>query len=438
MATKAYVCILFQLCLYLITSTPSHQTDDECPRHRRPWYNLSDAERMQFVLGFQQLRNNGVLSAFCETHHLEGVAFENIHKTSEFLFWHSYFVWEVESEFRNLGGDYTCFSMPYWDITYDNTFLEDPDTDYLPIFDSLIGSDGNTDNNHCVEDELWNTDQYNVQFLCTNDETPVTNCCLKRERNNNVYKMGNRSELTNAMRYHKFRAFQDDISDIHGKIHKLFAQTNASHMYSNNAMEDPIFVLLHSFVDYIRLMRQDCWQYDQVSPDELDAYMPFVFDRYTVEMGDELDFKPGLDTKMQFASICDNERAFCHLNAVTPRVMFDAAPWGISYELGPFWDENEELQAFCDGNINNTWFYSADIERQVSLVVSDDGLSRFGDVLFKGLMYCIVGVIIAILVLFIVIREYTAIYKQEDRDMMTQLIGKEQEMEENRAMYGTI
>ena len=61
------------------------------PRHRKPWHLISDAERMQFVNGYQQLRRNGVLSTFCTTHHLEGIAFEDIHKTSEFFFWHSYF-----------------------------------------------------------------------------------------------------------------------------------------------------------------------------------------------------------------------------------------------------------------------------------------------------------------------------------------------------------
>ena len=157
------------------------------PRHRKPWHMLSDTDRMQFVTGFQQLRNNGILSSFCSTHHLEGVAFEDIHKTSEFFFWHSYFVWEIESQFRLLGDEYACFSMPYWDITYDAQFLDqDPSTpsDQLPIFNSMVGADGNPDNDNCVESELWNINQYTTEFLCSSTEQSP-NCCLKRQRNMN-------------------------------------------------------------------------------------------------------------------------------------------------------------------------------------------------------------------------------------------------------------
>jgi len=84
-------CPVIVISLFITANVSADVVDDDCPRHRKPWHLLSDGDRMRFVNGFQQLRRNGVLSAFTETHHLEGVAFEDIHKTSEFFFWHSYF-----------------------------------------------------------------------------------------------------------------------------------------------------------------------------------------------------------------------------------------------------------------------------------------------------------------------------------------------------------
>merc|ERR1719493_380321 len=111
------------------------------------------------------------------------VTCSEVHKTTEFLFWHGYFVWELENQFRNLGGEYSCFSMPYWDITNDAQYLsgeEDPDPTSIPILNSMLGGDGNEDDNHCVEDEYWNVDEYWTEFLCADTEI-APRCCLKRE-----------------------------------------------------------------------------------------------------------------------------------------------------------------------------------------------------------------------------------------------------------------
>eukprot|EP00483_Globobulimina_turgida_P009349 UN09368 len=128
-------------------------------------------------------------------------------------------------------------------------------------------------------------------------------------------------------------------------------------MWASNAAEDPLFVLLHSFVDYVRFMRSDCFDYDKIGIDELDEYIPFVFDSYKLDE-DNIDIKPTLDTPMGFAFICENELSVCNNKDITPRIMLDAAEWGISYELGTFWSINDELQSFCGDNINNTWFYN--------------------------------------------------------------------------------
>eukprot|EP01083_Nonionella_stella_P137933 419667_1 len=335
-------------------------TDNKCTRHRKPWHMISDEERLLFVNGFQSLRRNGILSTFATTHHLEGIAFANIHKTSEFFYWHSYFVWEIETAFRALGDDYQCFAMPYWDISIDADYVKDhsPMDDDLPLFEhDFLGHYG-TDHDLCVKGELWGINRYTTQYLCAADE--ISNqCCLKRQRDRTVRTIGSKEELTDAIiNDRQFRAFQHAVAGIHGSVHRLFAMNNESHMYSNNAAEDPVFLLLHSFVDYIRFMRTDCWQYDQLNIHEIDEYIPYAFDGFFMEFSntDQLK-KVRLDSVMDFAMVCDMESTYCHEHEVTPRVMFDAQSLDVSYELGSFWNENDDLQRFCAQKINNSWFY---------------------------------------------------------------------------------
>lgn len=122
-------------------------------------------------------------------------------------------------------------------------------------------------------------------------------------------------------------------------------------MYSYNAAEDPLFVLIHSFLDYIRALRSNCRGFDQFAVDEMDQCIPFAFESTS---GSDVT----LDTVMNFTTICHLPGAVCGSEQVTIRKMFDIGAWNISYELGSFWNENEELQSQCGDILNSEWFYS--------------------------------------------------------------------------------
>lgn len=50
---------------------------------------------------------------------------------------------------------------------------------------------------------------------------------------------------------------------------------------------------------------------------------------------------------------------YCSDHDVTARLMYDLSPnsmWNIVYELGSFWDENEELSISCSDYLNETWW----------------------------------------------------------------------------------
>ena len=183
---------------------------------------MSTDERMLFISGFQQLRRNGVLSMFVETHHIGGNLFREVHKTTEFLFWHSYFVWELENQFRNLGGEYTCFSMPYWDITNDAKYLlaDDSDPTSIPILNSMLGGDGNKLHDRCVEDKYWNVDEYWTEFLCADDEV-APRCCLKREVDVTMNELPTVEEFTKTIQISKFTDYENTINGYHLRAHFL-------------------------------------------------------------------------------------------------------------------------------------------------------------------------------------------------------------------------
>ena len=131
--------------------------------------------------GFHALRDNGIMDLFILAHRPSKYEL-NPHKTSQNFFWHSYFIWEMENQFRNLGDDYACFAMPYWDITYDAAYWHENDDamiDGMPIYNAMLGGEGDVDNNYCVSVAPWNLESYDTDYLCADNEVEG-HCCLKR------------------------------------------------------------------------------------------------------------------------------------------------------------------------------------------------------------------------------------------------------------------
>ena len=89
--------------------------DYGCHRHRRPWHELDQDERNQYINGFLELSRIGKLSTFTRQH-ASSVSSPQAHNTAAFLPWHRYFLWEMETAIRSLGDEYECFALPYWYI----------------------------------------------------------------------------------------------------------------------------------------------------------------------------------------------------------------------------------------------------------------------------------------------------------------------------------
>ena len=66
---------------------------EECDRIRKPMHLLSEDELMLYVDGLQQIRKNGKYQIMVDAHSRE----TEIHRGTSFFFYHTYFVWEVET-----------------------------------------------------------------------------------------------------------------------------------------------------------------------------------------------------------------------------------------------------------------------------------------------------------------------------------------------------
>eukprot|EP01084_Bolivina_argentea_P266590 452191_1 len=102
-----------------VTPVPTTSTS-ECKRHRKAWHLISDFERDLYIKGFIRLSDMGIMTKFTMQHATLSVQQQG-HSTAAFLPLHRYFIWELETQFRSLGDEYECFSLPYWDWSYETT-----------------------------------------------------------------------------------------------------------------------------------------------------------------------------------------------------------------------------------------------------------------------------------------------------------------------------
>merc|ERR1719319_2192860 len=252
---------------------------------------------MLYVTGFQTLRRNGALDVFIATHHLSDspLAFADVHFTAQFFAWHSYFLSELETAIRLLGGAYECFALPFWDFTVDAAAFElSGDANAIPIYNSVLGADGDSEDDFCVADALWSRDAYSTTFLCSEKEIAMgrsRRCCLKRHKGERGH-IPSASAMLSTFAFRRWRDFQDGVLLQHTFVHAFVSgNDNKTHMFGHNAAEDPLFVLLHNFLFYIRALRTNCLGYDK-SINELEQFAPFAYDPFQNDRA--ADMKPFL------------------------------------------------------------------------------------------------------------------------------------------------
>ena len=139
----------------------------------------------------------------------------NPHKTSQNLFWHSYYLWEFESQIRALGDEYSCFALPFWDLTVDGELWSEDgvNVDDLPLFNSMLGGPGDEEQSHCVVEDPWSVTDYTTDYLCADGEDEGS-CCLKRVNGagSDEADLWNRRNLTNVVLTKDFKVHGTEVT----------------------------------------------------------------------------------------------------------------------------------------------------------------------------------------------------------------------------------
>jgi len=355
--------------MFISLWTGSTSTCSETTRVRKPWHSLKEEDQLQFVEGFKTLRRNGILVVFLEAHQIANSNFK-IHTTDQNFFWHSYWLWEMENSFRAIGPEFECFALPYWDVTNDEAAWSamDPNTrtvDDLPIYNSHLGGEGNVDDNYCLEDALWSVGEYTTEFYCADDEVSP-DCCLKRHHSSDDDDiLPSRHHISSLIFTNKtyaiYDGFQNVVNDDHTDVHEFVASVkNHTHFnpYDGEQVVDPLFPIFHAFIEYIRLMREDCYDFDLLAREHIEKAIPYS---YGSEMNMTLDFH------MNFSILCDGTdgeaKRMCSDIDITPRLMYDVSPntiFDIVYEVGDLWSDSDELQAMCADHLNSSWWRFTD------------------------------------------------------------------------------
>merc|ERR1719162_1812603 len=319
-------------------------------------HTQTENELMLYVDGLQQIRANGKYQIMVDAHS----AYSEIHRGTSFFFYHTYFVWEVETQIRALGDKWACFAMPYYDWTIDAGREKNP-----LVLNTVFGGDGNEGNNNCVTDphqkNLWGVGKWPVRELCGPPENVDTGCCLKRNLDSSQT-LSTAPQIAPMLETPQFHEFLGDILIEHQTVHWLFGNGDdgscvSCAMATGYSPDDPVFMMLHAFTAYLRALWASCHGYDNIDPNMLGQH-PEAFVAECID-GFESCGAIELDDAYDFGAMVDTEWSRTASEFITPRKMWDFSNWNVKYDHGTFYDESGLRHSdTCDHQniLNSAWF----------------------------------------------------------------------------------
>jgi len=330
-------------------------------------HKMTTEELSLYADGMHRIRKNGKYQIIVNSHQLH----KETHRGSAFFFYHTYFVWEVETQIRALGGKFKCFALPMYDWTIDVGREMNP-----WILNTVLGGDGDPKNMLCVaqpnsKDNSWSQLEWNVRELCNkNLENSHEGCCLKRQLWADGDGMGNAQEVGEIMERDTFKAMSGGVAFQHQKVHWQFGKGDECQncaMATGYSPDDPIFMVLHSFAAYLRAIWASCHGYDNIDPSEMEQhpemYLPGCADA-DIDLADGSTFSGDCgvvmyDDPFEFEEVAESEWSITSKIGVTSRMMWDFADWNVQFNHGSFYEKSGLSEsAYCDnGNVaKSRWF----------------------------------------------------------------------------------
>eukprot|EP01084_Bolivina_argentea_P026988 50160_1 len=379
------------------TNAPTIEKCDTEHRHRKPWNQISQHERDLYITGIKKLNELGIQQILA-VQHTEPRASVQAHGTADFGAWHSYFLWEIESQIRDLGGEHKCFTMPYWDWSYEaaqtNTISD------WTILNSGLGGAGIESDDWCLSPQdtilgkgLGYEPAWHCQFETENEQ-----CCLKRapcdSAQTNCFTFNPSVMIEALITNEVWGDAPDDVTETNfrAELERMHGQGgHATLGGSNNGVpighlanvgyspDDPIFFLIHAFVDYSWNLWKDCHDYDLVSEDDitLDIHGGFLGE----PDGAQLNGPSRIDDELIYDVLRETDWSYLVKNnlVLTPRDLHDMTKWHVSYEKGPFF-KLAKVEQVCNP-INPKWFYEID-DGTVDTEITDTKYSEFHDMAY--------------------------------------------------------
>lgn len=221
------------------------------------------------------------------------------------------------------------------------------------ILNSGLGGPGNEYNDYCVDNDGW--DNYIPSTLTSNGAYNVP--CLRRKicgesNETSCSFLGSASQLHSLLTDEPYYGDDDNDYDYryrlelkHGSAH-LRIGGNGHLGYLGKATDDPIFFLIHSFVDFQYSLWQDCRNHELVSKEYITEDM---YNGHVYEIDDELDF--GVLEEQDWSSINN-------YNDITVRDMHSIQDWNVIYDKGDYFDRAkvEDDASICKDQMNPLWF----------------------------------------------------------------------------------
>jgi len=316
-------------------------------RKRYAWHLLSDEDKLIYIDALHELNNRGIINILSETHN-QVINRMQAHYTSAFFPWHRFFLFEFEEYIRNMGGKYSCFTLPWWDFNHDSGSETDP-----YVFNSGLGGDGEP-LYHCVNTDTFTQKLWITRHVCNKDnpnDIEGQDCCLKRCSTKQeimtpselMLKMLDLNTYGTDLGYREF-----SFEDIHNSMHSFLGGNcggDGTQLISFYGPDDPLLFLIHGYIDYIWWVWNACQGYSLIDPNDLDSY-PNAYVPYPVNN----DHFPssGLDDELFYKTV-DSESWWGTTQHIkpTPRSQFNLVHTGVEYDRGTLWYEMD-VETYCD------------------------------------------------------------------------------------------
>jgi len=347
--------------------SPDNNVDPSCPRVRKEWNTATQAERQLYIDAILQLSADGTLQKFVEQHS-NMISDRQAHGTSAFLPWHRAFLFELEDQIRALGGRFACTALLYWNWARDVELYGHAYSDYS-ILNSGLGGSGDPLDNYCVNDGAFTKSAY-TPYKCEDSRWMSTEdgkCCLRRNTANNYQSsgmLGLRGMLNAIISDSYYGIDKDNVLDgirdnlekgphdishctIGGCRRTQYADSRG-HLGSSSSPDDPIFWLLHGFVDYAWALWQDFYEYEIMHKDYLTQAA------YNGQASGSTGSISRLDDKLSFIILNQQTPGFLkYINSnLAIRDVHSITEMGYQYHMGSFIPDSKIYTC----GLNSEWF----------------------------------------------------------------------------------